>query len=143
MKVFVACILIVGAVVAHFFALQVGIYATQMQQGVVWFDNVLHATVGVAFGLLWLSFFKKIKPEASFFAVAASVVLFVLAIAIAWEAFEYGFYLLFKSGALGLTVYMPSLNEAIFDSLSNIGGALLVLAGYYGIGVFATARNRE
>jgi hypothetical protein len=128
MKVALATLLILGSVIAHFIAMYTGVYDAQMRQGVVWFDNVLHAIVGIAFGLVWLAILRRWRPESGMLYTSATVLGFVFAVAIMWELFELVFYLVFKSGALGLKVYSPSLNEAIFDSLSNLfGGALLLV----------------
>lgn len=130
MKFLAAALLILGALAAHFYAMHTGIYAAELRQGLVWFDNVLHAIVGAAFGLIWLALLERLRPRTSTLATVVSLLLFVALVAAFWEAFEYGFYLVFKSGALGLTVYEPSWSEAIFDSLSNVGGALLLLCGW-------------
>jgi hypothetical protein len=142
MRVLAAILIILGALAAHFYAMHTGIYAAELREGFVWFDNVLHAFVGLAFGLLWISLVQRVRPETSFVASAVSLLLFVLSVAIAWEVFEYGFYLVFKSGALGLTVYEPSLQESIYDSMSNIAGAVLLLAAWLALrqrGASATA----
>jgi hypothetical protein len=129
MKILIALGIIVTAVAAHFFAIHTGIYAAQIQSGVVWFDNVLHAGVGVAFGLIWLHSIALYRPESSRLFTALSLIIFVVLIAGAWELFEYGFYLVGKSGIFGFKVYQQSLNEAFFDSFSNIAGALLLIIG--------------
>ncbi len=128
MKLLTAALIVVAAVAAHFYAMDSGIYAAQLRGGVVWFDNVLHAFVGAAMGLVWLSILRWLKPTSSFLLTALSLLGFVAVLAAAWELFEYGFYLVFKSGALGLTVYEPSLNEAFFDSFSNLTGAVVLIA---------------
>ncbi len=132
MRIFAALVIVVGAVAAHFYAMDTGIYAAQLREGVVWFDNILHAAVGLAFGLMWISVLNRFIPAASWSVKIVSLLVFVLLVAVAWEVFEYGFYLVFKSGALGLTVYEPSLQESVVDSLSNIVGATLLLVAWMG-----------
>lgn len=130
MRFLYAALLIAVAVAFHFVAVYTGLYALQLREGAVWFDNILHALVGVACALMWLALFARLFPKASFLWKAGTSLAFVVFVAVAWEAFEYGFYLFFKSGALGLTVYAPSLREAVFDSLSNVLGTLLFLAAF-------------
>lgn len=113
---------------AHFIAVYTGVYDAQLRGGVVWFDNILHTLVGFAFGLIWLAALRRWRPESSFLYTSTTLIAFVVAMAVAWELFELAFYLIFKSGALGLKVYSPSVREATFDSISNLCGALLLLA---------------
>lgn len=127
MKLYVAAGLLVGAVALHVVALYTGIYDAQIEQGSVWFDNVLHTVVGVAFGLVWIAVLEHFKPNISIFWRVASTIAFVALMAALWELLELAFYLFFKSHALGLKVYSPTLREALFDSASNIIGACLVL----------------
>lgn len=129
MKITTALFLLAVSVLAHFVALYTGVYEAQMLQGRVWFDNVLHALVGAAFGLLWFGMLERRAPECKGWRRAATTVLFVAAMAAAWELFEVAFYLFFESHALGLKVYSPTLREALFDSASNLLGALLFLIG--------------
>ncbi len=119
-----------SAVALHFWATVTGLYDTQLTQGLVWFDNVLHAFVGIAFALVWFATLERFKPTAKLWVRAASTLLFVAAAAAAWELFELGFYLFFKTHALGLKVYSPSLREAFFDSISNVAGACLLLTAF-------------
>ena len=130
MRLFAAAAIVVAAIAAHFYAMDAGIYVAQLREGTVWFDNVLHACAGIATGLVWISFLKRFKPDTSFFGAALTLLAVVALAAVVWEAFEYAFYLVFKSGALGLTVYEPSIQESLFDSASNIGGAMLLLAAW-------------
>jgi hypothetical protein len=127
MKLFAAIILLVGAVVLHFVGVFTGVYDAQLREGFVWYDNVLHALVGAAFALVWLYFFTG---RFSGMLLVLSTISFVALMALAWELFEYGFYLVFKSGALGLKVYSPTIGEALRDGLSNVLGALLFLVGW-------------
>jgi hypothetical protein len=131
MKILMAIGLLLAAVVLHFVGVFTGIYDAQLAAGFVWFDNVLHVAVGIAFGLVWVSILERVHPTASFTLVALTTLAFVVAMAAAWELFEYAFYLVFKSGALGLKVYSPSVNEALFDSLSNTVGAVLLLCAWF------------
>lgn len=129
MKLLLSALLLVGSVVAHFIAVKYGVYDTQLEAGIVWFDNVLHLIVGSAFGIIWLWFFPRFFPGARALTTSLTLVLFVFIIAVCWELFEFAFYLIFKSGALGLKVYSPTIQEAFFDSLSNVLGAALLLIG--------------
>ncbi len=132
MKLFFSALFIVGAAVAHFYALNAGIYSAQQAEGTIWLDNVLHAIVGAGFTLSWVWLLGRFAPRLSLVFIASSAVLFVVVMAVAWELLERGFYLFFTAHALGLRVYPQTLQESILDSFSNIGGAvvlLLLLAG--------------
>lgn len=118
--------LLICAAALHFVGLYTGIYETQMREGLVWYDNVLHMLVGVGFGLIGLSILTRVYAQAGIWLRLGMVFLFVFAMAIAWELLEYAFYMTFRSGALGLKVYSPTLQEAVFDSTSNLVGAGLV-----------------
>ncbi len=128
MKIPAAILLLIGAVSLHFGATFTGLYDAQANQGVVWFDNVLHAAVGVAFALVWLWVLERVRPGSSTLFTLISALFFVGAMAALWELFEVAFYLFFKMHALGLKVYSPTLTEALFDSASNLLGAALWLA---------------
>lgn len=143
MKIAAAIAIVVGALCAHFYAMETGIYAAQLKEGLVWFDNLLHAGVGIAFALVWLSMWERLAPQAGKGSTLLTMLAFVAVVAGAWELFEYGFYLVFKSGALGLTVYEPSLREALFDSLSNIGGAALFAAAWLSAHIRAQKTTEE
>ena len=115
--------MLVVAVGAHFVALYFGVYDAQIANGFVWFDNLLHAVVGVAFGLLWLWWLGSAEPN------LWGMVAFVLVAALLWELLEYGFFIFFNTYALGLKVYSPTWAEALSDAGSNVFGALM-LAGW-------------
>lgn len=137
MRFLYASLLVAIAISFHFVALYTGLYTLQMREGMVWFDNLLHMLVGGAFALIWLALLARLFPKASFLLQAGSALMFVTMVAAGWEVFEYGFYLVFKSGALGLTVYEPSLREAVVDSLSTVAGAAALLAARRVYAVFS------
>ncbi|MBX4192165.1 hypothetical protein KW798_01640 [Candidatus Parcubacteria bacterium] len=114
------------AFVLHFVAIYTGIYEYEMHQGLVWFDNVLHAMVGVSFGLFWLWCLRN-QPVSILFKMV-SMFVFVLCMAVLWEVGEFIFFKIFSSYALGLKVYSPSLSESFFDSSSDLIGALALVA---------------
>lgn len=140
MRFLYASLLVAVAVGFHFVALYTGLYALQMREGLVWFDNVLHVLAGGAFALMWFSLLSRLLPKTTLSVQALSTLAFVLLVAIGWEAFEYGFYLVFKSGALGLTVYEPSWKEALVDSISTFAGGVLLACGR-GAYLLASARG--
>ncbi len=128
--------MLAGSIVAHVLALYTGLYEAQMREGFVWFDNVLHACVGAGFGLLWLWFIDKVAPRLPGVLKVLTTVVFVLTMAIFWELLEVGFYMLFATHAWGLKVYAPTWHEAFLDSVSNVGGVvvLLVVLKLYAVG---------
>jgi hypothetical protein len=130
MKFYTALVLLFVAVGLHVFALSHGIYEAEQRAGFVWFDNVLHAVVGVALALIWLWF--RVKRSKNTFSIAAVLtsLLFVICIAVLWEALEDGFYIFFSTYAYGLKVYPQSLLESVSDASSDVVGALVFLAAY-------------
>lgn len=111
-------LLFLAIIILHFIANAVGLYKTE----VVWFDNVLHALAGFAFGLLWL----RMREKSS----AVSVLAFVLAVALSWELLEFLFLTFFTKYAHSTGIYSLSVEEAAADTLSNlVGGFALVLWG--------------
>lgn len=127
MKLLAAAGLLATAVLLHFYAVFFGLYELQMQQGNVWFDNLLHAGVGTAFALVWLILLEWLRPAASRAFCVVSALLFVLVLAVFWELFEHAFFVFFHTHALGLRVYPQPLSESVWDSLSNLAGAALFL----------------
>lgn len=113
----------------HFGANAFGVYDEQIEAGLVWFDNLLHFFVGIAMGVFWLWIVEKHRPDASFFFVALSTVLFVLLAALLWELVEFGFMEVFTSYAKDLQIYSPSLTEATSDVISNLAGACALVLG--------------
>lgn len=115
-KVKLVFFLFLAIIILHFIANAVGLYKTE----IVWFDNVLHALAGFAFGLLWL----RIREKSSW----VSVLAFVLVVALAWELFEFLFLTFFTKYAHSTGIYSLSVGEAAFDTLSNlVGGFALIL----------------
>ncbi|MEK7612612.1 MAG: hypothetical protein AAB449_00470 [Patescibacteria group bacterium] len=119
--------LLLTAVAFHFIAVVTGVYDIQINQGFVWFDNVLHVIVGVAFGLWWFRILRTWRPNVSRTVTIASLFAFVLFLAISWEVSEYIFFQIFDSFALGLKVYSPSLQEAFFDAASDMVGVFILV----------------
>jgi hypothetical protein len=127
MLVLVSIFLLVGSVLLHVWALYTGLYEAQMQQGVVWFDNVLHTAVGAGFGLLWLVVLNRKAPLLPVWVRAVTTILFVVGMAAAWELLELGFYIFFTTYDFGFTVYAPTIRESLFDSSSNLVGVLVLV----------------
>lgn len=127
MKLLGAAAILAAAVLLHFYAVFFGLYELQMRQGNVWFDNLLHAAVGIAVALVWFVILERIKPAASFLFRVVSTIVFVFILAVCWELFEHGFFVFFHTHALGLRVYPQPLTESVWDSLSNLAGAALFL----------------
>ncbi len=128
-KLFHSFLILFSAVVLHFVAVYSGVYSVQLQAGFVWFDNILHMMVGVAFGLLylWIVRDRNYSPLRN----ALFLLVFVFVLALLWEAAEYVFFKIFDSYALGLQVYSPSLQEATLDSLSDVVGAAALAVFVY------------
>ncbi|TSC85516.1 MAG: hypothetical protein G01um10148_902 [Parcubacteria group bacterium Gr01-1014_8] len=114
----------------HFGDNALGIYDTQIQNGFVWFDNVLHALVGATLALGLLRWLGKKNTMLSQTFTAITTLHFVLIAATAWELFEYIFFTLFPNYALYLKLYSPSLVEAASDVFSNVFGAAILLIGF-------------
>jgi hypothetical protein len=126
-KIYGAGILILSAFLLHFIAVFFGIYDAQIQSGFVWFDNVLHAMIGAAFGLLWFWILERYRPAVSVSVRIVTTIIFVLIAAVLWELLELVMYLAFTSYATTLKTYSPSVGEATMDSLSNIIGAIALI----------------
>ncbi|OGG53620.1 hypothetical protein A2851_01895 [Candidatus Kaiserbacteria bacterium RIFCSPHIGHO2_01_FULL_53_29] len=112
----------------HFAALYSGLYDMQIAAGFVWWDNVLHALVGVAFGLGWLWLLERLGYGTRSLAAIISTFVFVLLMAIVWEGAEYLARLYVRSLAEGLKLYSPNLTESGSDVLSNMVGVIALLA---------------
>ena len=125
-------LLILGIVVLHFLAVFSGLYDSQIQQGFVWIDNVLHALSGAVFALLWLWILEKKNWEISFLLTILSTLGFVLLLAVGWEVLEYFFYITFTDYAHSLQIYSPTFQEAISDIVSNLIGGIVLLLLVYG-----------
>jgi hypothetical protein len=111
--------------VLHFGAVWTGFYDWQFGTGVIWFDNVLHALVGVGFAMaaLMLAARRALSGMATVFFVIAAV----LILAALWELVEYVFYTRFTEYAYWSKIYSPSIAEALSDIASDlIGGAALL-----------------
>ncbi len=111
-------LLLVAVSCLHFAGVFFGIYEHQIQQGNVWFDNILHALDGVIFAYAW---FSHRKEQATFI----GVITFVVLLAIGWEVIEYGFMIFSPAYAVDLKIYSPSILEAMQDILSNIAGGII------------------
>ena len=120
-------LILILVVALHFIGNAMGVYEQQIEAGFVWFDNVLHALVGLAVGLLWLAFLGKRRSERTVLFRASTALVFVLAVAMLWELVEFGFFKLFPTYAEQLNIYSPSLKEAFGDILSNVAGGLVLL----------------
>ncbi|MEK7541480.1 MAG: hypothetical protein AAB533_01380 [Patescibacteria group bacterium] len=107
----------------HFVANATWLYETE----IVWFDNILHALAGIAFGLLWLWVREKKDPRVPLVFRAISTIVFVFGIALLWELLEFLFLNLFPSYAYYFHLYSPSMREATLDVLSNMMGALALV----------------
>ena len=120
-------LLLIGIFVLHFAAVYSGLYDLQIRMGFVWWDNVLHAGVGITFGLLWLWFLEKMEWKSSPRFAGLSTFGFVFLLAAGWELAEYALLTFAPDIAHSLKLYSVSLNEATADTLSNLFGALLLL----------------
>lgn len=119
MNIFIRTILLlIGVSLLHFAGVYFGVYDYQIQQGNVWFDNILHVLDGAIFAYAWISYKEKK-------ATLLSVMAFVVALALGWEIIEYGFMTLFPAYAIDFKIYSPSLLEAGQDIISNTLGGLL------------------
>lgn len=112
----------------HFGAIWSGFYDWQFGTRVIWFDNVLHALVGVAFGMCALWCIEHYGAPRTAAATAGVVVLFVLAMAAAWELAEYVFFTRFTEYAYWSRIYSPSVGEALSDIVSDLVGVGIFLA---------------
>lgn len=114
---------IVGLVAAiaalHFWGVYADVYEAQIEAGLVWFDNVLHFFVGIAFGLLWLWLISDAR--------ILSTLAFVFLLAFLWESAEFILLFVFPDFAHQLSLYSTSLDEASFDILSDLAGAAVLL----------------
>lgn len=116
-------VLFLTIIVLHFVANATGLY----EMSVVWFDNVLHALGGTAFGFLWLWILQKKNPRTTLVFTVTSTMAFVLGTALLWELFEFLFLKLLTSYAYSLKIYSPSLTEGASDVLSNMIGAFILM----------------
>ena len=128
MKIRLIYILLLFLVIAllHFAALYSGFYDLQIQMGFVWWDNVLHVLVGIAFGLLWLWLLQSLNYDTSSRFAMLSMFLFVLFLALGWEGAEYLARLYVRSLAESLQIFSPNLTEASSDILSDLLGGILL-----------------
>lgn len=120
-------ILFFAIICLHFLANTFGIYDKQIEAGFVWFDDVLHVLVGIAFGFLWFWAVIKKRVTILYISVAVQIIVFVFIMAITWELFEFVFFKLFTSYAINLKIYSPSIREATADVFSNIVGSFIVI----------------
>lgn len=128
MKLRTILLLLLGVFALHFIALAAGIYDRQIEAGFVWFDNILHALIGVIMGLLFLWLVRRYDLRMAVPTVV-TLPLFVLMAAIAWEVAEYVAFVLVAPLMTDLKIFSPSLMEASTDIASNIlGAAALILA---------------
>ncbi len=118
---------LVAIAVIHFIADLYGIYDTQEQSGIVWFDNVLHFLVGIVLAHVLMHKVERRYPSRKYVWNALYTVCLVLLLALVWESLEYGFLRLFPLYAVAFELYSPSLIEATEDILSNMIGGLFVL----------------
>lgn len=101
-------------VILHFIANATGLY----EMRIIWFDNVLHFLTGIAFALVWLWVFRGSLRGA---------ITFVVGLAIIWELLEFGFLKLFPVSAHSLSIFSPTLSEALEDIVSNVLGAIVLV----------------
>ncbi len=119
-------ITLVAIVALHFFAVFAGVYDAQIARGFVWFDNLLHALVGVAFGLLWLYVVHARAMALSLRGLIFSIFAIVFVFAVVWELLELIFLLVAPTYAYRFAIYSPSIVEASFDIASNLVGAAIL-----------------
>lgn len=122
-KTIVLISLSIFIIVLHFVANTTGLY----EGGIIWFDNVLHFLTGVVFGLTWLWIFRKQSVENYSLRDLISAFGFVLRLAIIWELLEFGFLKLFPVYAHSLSIFSPSITEAVEDIASNMLGVISLL----------------
>ena len=108
----------------HFAAVITQFYEFQIRSGFVWWDNVLHALVGVTFGLAWLWFIQVMGWNLSPRLMTISTISVVVALAILWEVAELALLLIAPDIAHSLQMYSTSISEATVDSLSNLLGVV-------------------
>ena len=111
----------------HFGAVWTGFYDWQFSTRIIWFDNVLHALVGITFAmcLLWFAHYQQWNLSPAQRIIVALV--FVLVMAVAWELAEYLFFTQLTDYAYSLKIYSPSISEATSDIVSDLLGAGLFL----------------
>lgn len=115
------------AIIFHFIANNFGVYESQIENGFVWFDNILHAITGLASSLVFLWILDKNNLNYSTTARIILTLVFVSCFAVVWELIEFGFFKIFTSYAYSLKIYSPSIIEALYDILSNMIGGVLIL----------------
>ena len=121
--------MIVFVALLHFGAVWSGFYDWQFATRVIWFDNVLHALVGIGFGMAALWVIETSGIPLSRPAIVGAVLLVVLGLAVLWELAEYIFFTRFTEYAYWTKIYSPSIGEALSDIVSDlIGGAVLLAA---------------
>jgi len=118
---------IAGIAFLHFVELFSGVYDIEMRIGHEWFDNLLHALVGVVFAIFWLSFLHMQKKKYSKTFTAISTLVFVLVMAFAWELLELALLIFAPAYAYSFNIFSPSITEASFDILSNLVGAIALM----------------
>ncbi len=120
--------MIVVVALLHFGAVWSGFYDWQFSTRVIWFDNVLHALVGVGFAMGALLIVERSGIPLNRLAIAGATLLVVLMLATAWELVEYIFFTQFTEYAYWSKIYSPSIAEAVSDIVSDLIGATLLLA---------------
>ena len=113
--------------ISHFIANATAIYQAQIQNGFVWFDNILHVATGIAFTLLLLWILNKKSLQFSTISTVILIIIFVFCLAVIWELIEFGILRLFTSYAYSLNLYSSSVREASFDIVSNVIGGIIIL----------------
>ena len=111
----------------HFVANATYVYQTQIQNGSVWFDNILHTIAGMAFTLLVLWILNRNNLQYSLTTTIIFTIACVFCLATLWELIEFGFFKIFTSYAQNLNIYSPSIKEAFSDILSNVFGGIIIL----------------
>lgn len=119
--------MIVLVALLHFGALWSGFYDWQFSTKIFWFDNVLHALVGVGFGMAALLLIERSGIPLNRAAIIGATLLMVLALAALWELAEYVFFTRFTEYAYWSKLYSPSLGEALSDVVSDLIGAAVLL----------------
>ena len=119
--------LLLASIVLHFIATTTDIYQAQIENDFVWFDNILHAISGIAFGILFLWILDRKRLQYSLLTTTILTIIFVFGLAVLWEFLELGFLKFFTSYAYNLKIYSTSISEALFDIFSDIIGAIILL----------------
>lgn len=108
-----------------------------------WWDLVLHAGSGMAFGFIGFLILYSLHRNGRFQAHPSLIAFFSFSVALAvgslWEVFEFGMDTLF-----GLNMQKSGLRDTMWDIIVNtIGAALAALSGYlflrhrlHGLGIF-------